>query len=479
MAVLLIPWCQEGYPPAAFQDSEKEFWETVNSWKDSDEFCLRARYKLFQNMCHSIYPDAETKELLNTFRFEYATKWTARNPPPEAMSTEANFQQGIVRENIQDVIAKANLEGYKEDFVELLRYDLNMQNLTSSTVDPTASVTSSSIAKYSSEDAVTKRFKDEFGDKHFIITGSRDEEMDFTHFRPQDFVPTVLQNPKDLPDAIEELGDEQNDVYRFVKEQVIRKQDFQPYLNLVLNGAAGTGKSRLIQVLMKLFNCVVTATSNMAATILELAYTTHKALKLYNDIIKKVSDEYKSHERKNLWLHPLSADKKAELAAAYENVDIIIIDEISLFGQIKLGHVVQRLREIFEETHLRAPVVMLVGDLNQIEPVADPSILSTPDKDNDHACMQAGRTFWEECHKMALTRQVRKGYICQYHIQLTHLLRHEVPNSVPVPITCFDSTSQTFSKTNQQRSLGFPKVGSTSSRSSFDGYGQYAAGDRQ
>ncbi|MHA7865752.1 hypothetical protein, partial [Flagellimonas marinaquae] len=72
MAVLLIPWCQEGYPPAAFQDSEKEFWETVNSWKDSGEFCLRARYKLFQNMCHSIYPDAETKELLNTFRFEYA-----------------------------------------------------------------------------------------------------------------------------------------------------------------------------------------------------------------------------------------------------------------------------------------------------------------------------------------------------------------------------------------------------------------------
>jgi hypothetical protein len=148
--------------------------------------------------------------------------------------------------------------------------------------------------------------------------------------------------------------------------------------HIFLTGGAGTGKSHVINAFRYEAERLLTALAESAddVTVLVLAYTgtaafnvggqtIHSALAIQSDSMRK--GKYKS----------LAEDKLTELRATYRNLQLILIDEISMVGKKMFTHMSERLNQI---KHCRDDVafgnisVLAVGDFFQISPIADTSL---------------------------------------------------------------------------------------------------------
>ena len=130
-------------------------------------------------------------------------------------------------------------------------------------------------------------------------------------------------------------------------------------LCLIINGAAGTGKSYLINAIRNLLQskCVVTATTGEAAYNIR-GVTVHSLLKL----------PIGSRGNKDLTGQTLYS-----LQESVSNIGYIIIDGYSMLAQVTFGWIDKRCKQAtsYNDKVFGGKSLILTGDPGQLPPVAD------------------------------------------------------------------------------------------------------------
>ena len=143
-------------------------------------------------------------------------------------------------------------------------------------------------------------------------------------------------------------------------------------LRLFITGGADIGKSRLISTIRLFLEKTFTDYVGTAdkPKVLVLAPTGVAAINVDRTTIH--SGLGIPVNRRTQALPKFSDAKRSELRNLYSEIEVIIIDEISMVSNITLTHIHQRLCEIFG-CNLNAPfatkTVLVVGDLLQLPPV--------------------------------------------------------------------------------------------------------------
>jgi len=172
---------------------------------------------------------------------------------------------------------------------------------------------------------------------------------------------------------------------------------------MIISGTGGSGKSFTINAVRTIYKdeqrqCKVTATTGSAAFGIG-GYTLHSVLQL--PVGKK-----KRHDLKN--------DSLKLLQEELENVETIIIDEMSMLGLDTLRWVDKRLRQA--KNRLTEPFgglnVILVGDFGQLPPVCDMHMWlkpteNTKKKNKRYLTWQLYRNFFTRCVNLETSRRQR------------------------------------------------------------------------
>ena len=147
----------------------------------------------------------------------------------------------------------------------------------------------------------------------------------------------------------------QREIYDLVKRDFENKSKKKKPLLLLVTGKGGTGKSLTIHSLKDLLGskCCVTATCGLAA---------------FNIGGQTLDSLINCCEER-----PLKGTKLDTLQRKLENLQCIIIDEMSMFGCKKLCRLNLRLKQIFPESDelFGGKSIILVGDFGQLPPIFD------------------------------------------------------------------------------------------------------------
>ena len=138
----------------------------------------------------------------------------------------------------------------------------------------------------------------------------------------------------------------------------VTSSDGEP-LCLIINGAAGTGKSYLINAIRNLLQskCAVTATTGKSAYNIR-GVTVHSLLKL----------PIGSRGNKDL-----TGQTLCRLQESVSNIGYIVIDEYSMLGQVTFGWIDKRCKQAtgYNDKVFGGKSLILNGDPGQLPPVAD------------------------------------------------------------------------------------------------------------
>ena len=176
------------------------------------------------------------------------------------------------------------------------------------------------------------------------------------------------------------------------------KTDQEHPLHNFLSGGAGVGKSQVVkaiyQSLIRYFN--TRAGSNPDDSKIILSALTGKAAflikgktlhSIFGIIPNKGYLEYKS----------LTADKLNTLRVQFKNVELLIVDEISMVGADMNDYIDRRLQQIFGNQKPYGGIhVITVGDLFQLMPIFDRWIF----KNSETGCGSLAPNLWTEHFKM-------------------------------------------------------------------------------
>ena len=106
---------------------------------------------------------------------------------------------------------------------------------------------------------------------------------------------------------------------------------------------------------------------------------------------------------------PLSDHKLAQFRDNLSELDLIILDEVSLIGADMLYRIHMRLREIFQCDDMFAnKSILLVGDLLQLKPVKAPYIFNRPLNDKFWGLYQ-DKNLWQSFTPIVLKKIFRQG----------------------------------------------------------------------
>lgn len=125
-------------------------------------------------------------------------------------------------------------------------------------------------------------------------------------------------------------------------------------------------------------------------------------------------------------LSRLSDDKANTTRVAYQNLQLIIIDEISMVSSKTLFYINQRLQQIFNSNEFfGGKSVLLVGDLSQLPPVLQKSIFLP---NNEDASQILGNPLWDLFQSFELTEIMRQKDDYHFASALNHLAVGELSN---------------------------------------------------
>ena len=160
------------------------------------------------------------------------------------------------------------------------------------------------------------------------------------------------------------LQGKQLQAYNIVREHAEAEADHTQPLRLIISGTAGTGKSYLIHCLRLLLDhrVCVTAPTGVAAFNIE-GHTLHSLLSL------PVKGDFKD----------LQGERLHQMQQSLADMELLIIDEMSMVGRKFLGQVDKRLRQVFPhqaDELFGGCSCLLFGDFGQLPPVMD--LPSTP-----------------------------------------------------------------------------------------------------
>ena len=182
----------------------------------------------------------------------------------------------------------------------------------------------------------------------------------------QDIAENIVVNREDLETSIEKFNLDQARVFKKITSTI---ESDDKILRLFVSGFGGTGKSFLIENVVKWNKCVrnkdtaVTAHTGIAAFNIK-GLTIHRLLQL--PVKQGETPPYKA----------LSAPAIKEIRKTLQNVDVIIIDEISMVSNIIFLYIHLRLCEIFNTNNSADPFfgkinIILFGGLLQLPPVKE------------------------------------------------------------------------------------------------------------
>lgn len=173
---------------------------------------------------------------------------------------------------------------------------------------------------------------------------------------------------------LQTMNKKQRELFLHLRQWCVQKvtgKTVKPF-HVFVTGGAGTGKSHVINGFQHEAIRLLSPLTNSAddVTVLLVAYTgtaafhiggqtIHSAFAIHSDIR---STKYT----------PLGDDQLTRLRSKYSNLQIVIIDEVSMVGQKMLMYIDQRLQQIKQSQSPFGNVrVLAVGDFYQIPPVGD------------------------------------------------------------------------------------------------------------
>ena len=196
---------------------------------------------------------------------------------------------------------------------------------------------------------------------------------------------------------IRSMNNRQHEVFTYLRQWCIERVTgaaVDPF-HVFVTGGAGTGKSHVINGFQYEASRLLSPITDSAdeVTVLLVAYTGTAAFNIGGQTIHSA---FAIHcDIKGGKYTPLGEEQLTRLRAKYHNLQILIIDEVSMVGQKMLMYVDERLKQIKQcQSAFGNVSVLAVGDFYQIPPVGDRTLYNV---DPGRLCESPWTSFklWE------------------------------------------------------------------------------------
>lgn len=211
--------------------------------------------------------------------------------------------------------------------------------------------------------------------------------ISFLYIIKMDFIQTIIHRPE--YQSLDYIGK------KVIEEILVNKK------NVFLSGPGGTGKSFIIKALRGLGKCVnknvdITSTTGISAVNVS-GCTIHRwsGIRLGKESVQKIVKRIKNNKQTlNRW----------------RSVDILCIDEISMFGMKNFELIEEIARNILDKTKVFGGIqLVLTGDFFQLEPV------------NDEFCFMS--QIWHKLNLTYVVLEESKRFENRDHFEMLNRMR--------------------------------------------------------
>ena len=203
----------------------------------------------------------------------------------------------------------------------------------------------------------------------------------------------ISENPSRLPDdqynkLVRNLNDKQREFFFHVLH--VMKTTTDP-MHVFLSGGAGVGKSVLIKALYQALHRHLHSTEGEDPDDIRILLCAFTGKAAFN--INGVTIASAFHKKYNQSNQSMSSDELNTFRMRYRNLQVVIIDEISMVGNKMLNFIDTRLKELTSTNRPFGGIsIIAVGDLFQLQPVCDSWIFS----DLSHGVQPLATNLWKE-----------------------------------------------------------------------------------
>ncbi|XP_070548911.1 uncharacterized protein [Ptychodera flava] len=228
--------------------------------------------------------------------------------------------------------------------------------------------------------------------------------------------------PGRMPDEqyhnlVRSLNLKQSEIFHHVLKWIKTKED---PLHIFITGGGGTGKSVIVKALYQALHRYLcsTAGENPDDCRLLLCAPTGKTADNING--STIHAAFKVPASQGYKYKPLDSDRLNTLRAKYQNLSVVIIDEISMVGNELFNFINLRLQQIKGNNQVFGGIsVICVGDLFQLKPVMDNWIFNDLIKDYG----PLATNLWKEYFTMHELTEIMRQKDDEHFAKLLNRLR--------------------------------------------------------
>ncbi|XP_070548510.1 uncharacterized protein [Ptychodera flava] len=168
---------------------------------------------------------------------------------------------------------------------------------------------------------------------------------------------------------VRSLNLKQKEIFHHVLKSIKTNKD---PLRIFITGGAGSGKSVVIKAIYQALHRFLCSTAGEDPSDCRLLLCAPTGKAAYNINGSTIHSAFKVPASQGYKYKPLDSDKLNTLQAKYQNLSVVIIDEISMVGNQLFNFINLRLQQIKGNNQPFGGVSMItVGDLFQLKPVMD------------------------------------------------------------------------------------------------------------
>ena len=197
-------------------------------------------------------------------------------------------------------------------------------------------------------------------------------DIGLTSHIPNDEI-EMIQNrlpEKDYLNLVSKLNSKQRQIFTHIVHSLTHKPCEK--LRIFITGGAGVGKSVVIRTLYQALHRLLCSESGQNPEDIRILLCAYTGLAAYNIQGSTLHSAFCIEPNKKLTYKRLSDDKRNTLQTKYKDLNVLIVDEVSMVGNEMLNFLYHRLQEIkCNQEPFGGVHVILVGDLFQLRPVGD------------------------------------------------------------------------------------------------------------